>query len=182
MKSTRRFFSIGALLISAGLAACSDTPTKSPDVTDNLRRSLDQAGLKDVSVSEDRDKGVVTLTGTTASENDKAQAESIAKSIAGPQVVSDQIAVRPPGYESTAKKVDSDLDKGIEKNFDAVLTRHKLDSAVKYDVKNGVVTLMGHVNSQSRRAWVEKLATGVPNVRQVVNELEVKDQKASSSD
>ena len=182
MKSTRRFFSIGTLVILAGMAACSDTPTKSPDMTDNLRRSLDQAGLKDVSVSQDRDKGVITLTGTTASESDKSQAESIAKSIAGPQVVSDQIAVRPPGYESTAKKVDSDLDKGIERNFDAVLVRHKLDSAVKYDVKNGVVTLTGHVNSQSRRAWVEKLATGVPNVRQVVNELEVKDQKASSSD
>jgi hyperosmotically inducible protein len=182
MKSTRWFFSIGTLLILVGMAACSDTPTKSPDMTDNLRRSLDQAGLKDVSVSQDRDKGVITLTGTTASESDKSQAESIAKSIAGPQVVSDQIAVRPPGYESTAKKVDSDLDKGIERNFDAVLVRHKLDSAVKYDVKNGVVTLTGHVNSQSRRAWVEKLATGVPNVRQVVNELEVKDQKASSSD
>jgi hyperosmotically inducible protein len=182
MKSIRRFFSIGTLLILAGMAACSDTPTKSPDVTDNLRRSLDQAGLRDVSVSQDRDKGVITLTGTTASESDKSQAESIAKSIAGPQVVSDQIAVRPPGDESTAKKVDSDLDKGIEKNFDAVLVRHKLASAVKYDVKNGVVTLTGHVNSQSRRAWVEKLATGVPNVRQVVNELEVKDQKASSSD
>jgi hyperosmotically inducible protein len=182
MKSTRRFFLTGTLLIVAGMAACSDTPTKSPDVTDNLRRSLDQAGLKDVSVSQDRDKGVVTLNGTTASEDDKAHAESIAKSIAGPQVVSDQIAVRPPGYESTAKKVDSDFDKGIEKNFDAVLVRHKLDSAVKYEVKNGVVTLTGHVNSQSRRAWVEKLATRVPNVRQVVNELEVKNQKASSSD
>jgi hyperosmotically inducible periplasmic protein len=182
MKSTKLFFSIGTLLILASMAACSGSPTKSPDVTDNLRRSLDQAGLKDVSVSQDRDKGVVTLTGTTTSEADKSQAESIAKSIAGPQVVSDQIAVRPPGDESTAKKVDSDLDKGIEKNFDAVLVRHKLDSAVKYDVKNGVVTLTGHVNSQSRRAMVEKLATDVPNVKQVVNELEVKDQKASSSD
>jgi hypothetical protein len=34
-------------------------------------------------------------------------------------------------------KVDSDLDKGIGENFDAVLVRHKRDSAVKYDVKNG---------------------------------------------
>src|SRR5271169_447430 len=154
-----------------------DTPIKSPDVIDNLRRSLDQAGLKDVRVSQDRDKGVVTLTGTTASES---QPESIAKSIAGPQVVSDQIAIRPPGYESTAKKVDSDLDIGIEKNFDAVLVRHKRDSALKYDVKNGVVTLTGTVNSQSRRAYVEKLAASVPNVKQVVNELEVKGQKATS--
>jgi osmotically-inducible protein OsmY len=52
---------------------------------------------------------------------------------------------------------------------------------VKYDVKNGVVTLTGTVNSQTKRSMVEKLATGVPNVQQVVNELQVKNQKATSS-
>ena len=182
MRSLKLLGSIATLLIIGSLTACSDTPTKSPDVAGNIRTSLDQAGLKDVSVSQDRDKGVITLTGNTATDADKAQAESIAKSLAGTQVVSDQIAVRPPGAESVAKKVDSDLDKGIEKNFDAVLVRHKLDRTVKYDVKNGVITLNGKVNSQSKRAWVEKLATGVPNVKQVVNELEVKNQKASSSD
>jgi hyperosmotically inducible protein len=176
------FGSIATLLVIGSTTACSDTPTKSPDVAGNIRTSLDQAGLKDVSVSQDRDKGVITLTGNTTTDADKAQAESIAKSFAGAQVVSDQIAVRPPGDEGIAKKVDSDLDKGIENNFDALLVRHKLDRTVKYDVKNGVITLNGKVNSQSKRAWVEKLATGVPNVKQVVNELEVKNQKASSSD
>ena len=183
MKSLRKLLSsIATLLMFGGMAACSSSPTKSPDVTDNIRKSLDQAGLKDVSVSQDRDRGVVTLTGTTLSDPDKVEAESIAKSYAGSQVVSDQIAVRPPGDESMAKKVDSDLDKGIEKNFHAVLVQHKLDSSVKYDVKNAVITLNGKVNSQTKRAWVEKLATGVPNVKQVVNELEVKGQKATSSD
>lgn len=183
MRSLRLLLSsISTLLVIGGMAACSTSPTQSPEVTDNIRKSLDQAGLKDVSVSQDRDKGVVTLTGTTASDADKVEAESIAKSYAGAQVVSDQIAVRPPGDESTAKKVDSDLDKGIQKNFDAVLVRHKLDSGVRYDVKNGVITLNGKVNSQSKRAYVEKLATSVPNVKQVVNELEVKGQKATSSD
>jgi hyperosmotically inducible periplasmic protein len=171
-----------AVLALGTLSGCSSTPTQSADVTDSIRRSLDSAGLKDVSVSQDRDKGVVTLTGTTASDSDKSQAESIAKSLSGPQVVSDQIAVRPPGNESMAKKVDSDLDAGIEKNFDALLVTHKLDSDVKYDVKNGVITLKGSVNSQTRRASVEKLAATVPNVKQVVNELEVKNQKASSTD
>lgn len=182
MRSNRLSCTVLTLLAVGALSGCSDTPTKSPDVADTIRKSLDQAGLKDVSVSQDRDKGVVTLTGTTATDADKSQAEAITKTIAGPQVVSDQIAVRPPGDESIAKKVDSDLDKGIEKNFDAVLVRHKLDSNVKYDVKNGVVTLTGKVNSQSTRSWVEKLATDVPNVKQVVNELEVKNQKATSSD
>jgi osmotically-inducible protein OsmY len=52
---------------------------------------------------------------------------------------------------------------------------------VKYDVKVGVITLTGDVSSQSKRAYVEKLASGVPNVRQVVNKLEVKNQKATAS-
>ena len=95
--------------------------------------------------------------------------------------MADQIAVRPPGNESDAKTVDSDLDKAIEKNLDAMLVKSKLKRDVKYDVKNGVVTLTGNVTSQSRRAQVERLASTVPNVKQVVNELEVKNQKASST-
>lgn len=179
MKARRSVLVLPLLLVGA-LAGCSNA-NKSPDLADNIRKSLDQAGYKDVSVSQDRDKGVVTLTGTVPTEGDKAQAESLARSNAGSQVVSDQIGVRPPGNESEAKTVDSDLDKGIEKNLDAVLVENKLKNDVKYDVKNGVVTLTGDVRSQARRAQVEKLASTVPNVKQVVNELEVKNQKASSS-
>jgi hyperosmotically inducible protein len=180
MRMRKMVLAVVPVLMAGLLAGCSDT-NKSPDVADNIRKSLDQAGYKDVSVSQDRDKGVVTLTGTVLTEGDKAQAESIAKSGAGAQVVADQIAVRPPGNESDAKTVDSDMDKAIEKNLDAVLVKNKLKKDIKYDVKNGVVTLTGDVISQSRRAQVEKLATTVPNVKQVVNELEVKNQKASST-
>ena len=87
----------------------------------------------------------------------------------------------PAGAESESKTVNSDLDKGIEKNLDAALIQDKLHKGVKYDVKNGVVTLTGEVNSESKRAHVEKVASTVPNVQQVVNELQVKDQKASST-
>jgi|SRR3974390_875579 len=171
----------GALLAALALSGCSNQAQKSPDVTSDIRKSLDQAGLKDVSVDQDRDKGVVTLSGTTQTDDQKLQAETIARSIATTQVVADQIAVRPSGEESTARKVDSDVDKGIEKNIDAVLVRHKLYSNVKYDVKNGVVTLKGKVDSESRRTAVEKMAAAVPNVKQVVNELEVRNRKATSS-
>jgi len=170
-----------ALLCFGALAGCSGTPRKSPDVSDSIRKSLDQAGFKDVSVSQDRDKGIVTLGGQVASENEKAQAESLAKSLAGAQVVADQIAVIPVGAEKEAKAVNSDLDAGIEKNLDAALIQNKMHGSVKYDVKNGVVTLTGEVNSQSKRDRAERVATGVPNVKQVVNDLQVKNQKASSS-
>jgi len=62
-----------------------------------------------------------------------------------------------------------------------VLIKNRLKNDVKHDTKNGVVTLTGEVRSQTRRAQVETLATSVPNVKQVVNELEVKNQKASST-
>lgn len=181
MKSLRVLFTALSLLMIGSLVGCSHEEKKSADVSSDIRKSLDQSNLSSVKVSQDRDLGVVTLTGDVPNEAEKARAESIAKSIAGTQVVSNQIAVRPEGAESDAKKIDSDLDKAIEKNLDAVLVEHKLNKDVKYDVKNGVVTLKGDVVSASRRTQVEKLATTVPNVKQVVNELQVKGQKASST-
>jgi hyperosmotically inducible protein len=168
-------------LLAAVVVGCSKASTKAPDVSDTIRSSLDQAGYKDVSVSQDRDKGVVTLGGHVAAEGDKSQAESIARSLAGGQVVANQIAVTPPGGESEAKDVSSELDKGIEHNLDAALTTANLHDDVEYSVKNQVVTLKGKVNSQSKRARAQTVASAVPNVQQVVNELEVKGQKATES-
>jgi hyperosmotically inducible protein len=178
MKTVKLFFMLLAIGI---MVACSAVPTKSPDVSDSIRKSLDQAGLKSVSVSQDRDKGIVTLGGQVGSDNEKAQAESVAKSLAGTQVVADQIAVIPAGGEKDAKVVNSDLDKGIEQNLDAALIQNKLHEHVKYEVKSGVVTLTGEVNSEAKRTLAEKVATGEPNVQQVVNDLQVKNQKATSS-
>jgi osmotically-inducible protein OsmY len=181
MKIRKMYWSLLVVIVVGTMAACSTTSTKTADVSASIRTSLDQAGLKDVSVTQDRDKGVVTLGGHVAADGYKSQAESIAQSIAGAQVVSNQVAVIPPGAESEAKKVNSDLDKGIESNLDAALIASKFHEQVKYAAKNGVVTLTGDVDSQSRRARAQEVASSVPNVQQVVNELQVKGQKASSS-
>ena len=175
--------SLSSILIGTALAitlACSNN-TKAPDVTDNVRHALDTAGLTDVHVTQDRDKNVVTLTGTVPTDDDKGRAESVAKSQAGSAVVANEIGVRPQDDEGTAKKVDSELDAGIDKNLEAMLVEHKMNRAVRYDVNNGVVTLKGNVSSQGQRSNVEKLTQQVPNVKQVVNELEVKNQKATST-
>jgi hyperosmotically inducible protein len=169
-------------LIAVGtLVGCATTAAKSPEVADTIRTALNQAGLKAVSVSQDLDKGIVTLGGQVASDGDRAQAETLAKSLAGGQVVADQIAVIPVGGEQDAKVVNADLDGGIEKNLDAALVENTMHDTVKYAVKSGVVTLTGDVLSQDLRDGAEKVALMVPNVRQVVNDLQVKNQKASSS-
>lgn len=170
-----------AVVVAGTMIGCSTTSTKSADVSASIRTSLDQAGFKDVTVSQDRDKGVVTLGGHVATDADKSQAETIARTYAGTQVVANQIAVLPLGAEHQAKEVNSDLDNGIESNLDAALITAKLRKSVNFSVKNNVVTLTGDVNSEAKRAQAEQVAAAVPNVRQVVNELQVKGQKATSS-
>jgi osmotically-inducible protein OsmY len=181
MKTLNLCFGLAALIVAGTLGGCAASPTKSTDISDGLRHSLDDAGLKDVSVSQDREKGVVTLGGHVPADGAKSQAESIARSMAGGQVVANQIVVLPVGAESDAKTVNSDLDKGIEKNLDAALIVNNLQKNVSAKVKSGVVTLTGEVNSQSLRTQAAGVASTVPNVQQVVNELQVKNQKATSS-
>ncbi|HEY4361387.1 MAG TPA: BON domain-containing protein [Bryobacteraceae bacterium] len=163
-----------------GLAGCSSHAT-APDVSKSVRSALDQAGLKDVSESDDLDKAVITLGGHVPADADKAQAETITRQYAAGQVVSNQIQVLPAGVEGDAKKIDSDIDKGIENNLDAALIQDGSKGDVKSSVKNGVVVLKGTVTSQGRRSRVEALAAGIPHVQQVVNELQVKDQPATST-
>ena len=52
---------------------------------------------------------------------------------------------------------------------------------IKYTATNGVLTLTGDVNNLTRIHDLGTLAEGVPNVKQVVNELQVKPVKATSS-
>src|ERR1700675_1574059 len=91
MKMLKPCLSLLAVVAVGTLVGGSSTSPKAADVSGSIRTSLDQAGFKDVSASQDRDKGVVTLAGHVAADGDKAQAESITRSIAGTQVVSNQI-------------------------------------------------------------------------------------------
>lgn len=173
---TTKLLVISLTLFAIGtVVGCSRFFAKSPDVSGNIRKALDQAGLKGVSVNQDLDEGIVTLGGQVASGDQKAQAESLAKSFSGTQVVANQIAVLPAGEEREAKAMNSELDQGTEKNLDAALIQNKIHHNVKYRVRGGVVTLDGEM-----RALAERVATAVPNVQQVVNNLQVKNQKATS--
>jgi osmotically-inducible protein OsmY len=168
-------------LLAVGLfAGCSSAP-RTPAEADNIRTSIEQAGLKDVSVTQDRDKGVVTLGGHVATEADKANADQIAHSLAAGQVVANQVAVLPANDSGSAKTVNADLDKGIDNNLDAALISGGYKKDVHHSVKNGVVTLTGTVDTGSQRAQVQTIAQGVPNTLQVVNEIQTLHQKATST-
>ena len=159
-----------ALLIGI---AC--TNQRSTSYKDAVKTGLEQADLKDVGVSEDVDKNTITLDGKVHTEDAKDKAGEVAKLNAGSRIVVNQISVEPVGAESQAKDMASNIDDGIENNYKAALISKGLDKQhIRYDAKNGVLTLTGNVQNPGQRKEAEQLAQAVPNVQQVLNELNVK--------
>ena len=78
-----RALALLAILAAVFTLACSQQKANTPDVTNQIQDSLKSNNLDNVKVSEDKDKGVVTLSGDVKDEQAKAQAEDIAKQNAG---------------------------------------------------------------------------------------------------
>jgi osmotically-inducible protein OsmY len=105
----------------------------------------------------------------------QAKAEDVAKTAANTRIIANEISVQPVGSESQAKDVASNLDDGIEKDYKAALISSGLDKQhVRFNAKNGVLTLTGSVHNANERQHAEKLAAGIPNVQQVLNQIEVR--------
>jgi osmotically-inducible protein OsmY len=155
--------------------ACTKTQTARASYEDEVKNALKQAELTDVTVSEDKDKNTITLGGTVHSGDAKEQAARISQSAAGSRMVVNEISVQPVGAESEAKDVAKNTDDAIEKNYKASLIAQGLDKqSIDYKADNGVLTLTGSVKSVPQKQEAQKLAQSVPNVQQVVNQLEVK--------
>jgi hyperosmotically inducible protein len=147
-----------------------------PDSKGAVSSSLTQKDLGSIQVSQDRDKGVITLSGTVPTLDEKQQAESVAKQAAPNYTIADEIAVVSPGTAKETKAVDKDIDGAIKDNFKAALKKNKKLGKQTITAKstNGVVVLSGSVKTEADKLEAEKLAKAVPNVQQVVNEIKVK--------
>jgi hyperosmotically inducible protein len=181
---SHRQFPLGpaALLVGAlAIAGCHNEPAH-PDEKSAVTNSLNSNNLSAVSVSQERDKGVMTLTGNLGSDDLKSQAENLAKQAAPDYTIADEIGVRPVGEQSQAGAVASNLDSAIEDNFKASIKAHKNldDQSIQY-AKNGTLVLKGTVKTAAQKREAADLAKHVPNVQQVVNEIEVKPDKHSAS-
>ena len=175
----RIFLSSAAVLAGAMAIAGCHNQTARPDEKSAVTNSLNSNNLGNVNVSQDRDKGVMTLTGNLDTGDLKTQAENLARQAAPDYTIADEIAVNPPGTNASA--VNSNLDDAIDHNFKAELKAHKAldDQSIHYSVKNGTLVLKGSVKTEKQKEEAENLAKKVPNVQQVVNEIEVKPGKHS---
>jgi len=168
-------FLIAALFATFVLGVgCTSKSGDNTSYKDSVKKSLEQADLTDVSVSEDKEKNTVTLGGTVHSESAKKKAGDVAAATVGGRTVVNEISVRPVGAESEAKSAASNIDDGIESNYKAALLTNGLDKQhISFDAKNAVLTLKGNVKTTSELQEAQKLASNIPNVQQVVNQIEV---------
>lgn len=173
--------SSAAVLAGAMIVAGCNKPAH-PDEKSAVNDALKNNNLSAVSVSQDRDKGVMTLTGNLDSQDLKNQAENAAKQAAPDYTVADEIGVRPPGA-GEAGSVASNLDSAIEDNYKAMIKAHAAlnDQSISASAKNGTLVLKGSVKTAAQKKQAEDLAKKVPNVQQVVNEIEIKPGKHSTT-
>lgn len=182
--NSQRHFQLASAAILAGtlaVAGCHNQPAH-PDEKTAVTNSLSSANLNSVSVSQDQDKGVITLTGNVPSDGLKSQAETLAKQSAPDYTIADELGVRPAG-DDNAGAVASNLDSAIEDNFKASIKANNNldDQSIHAKAKNGTLVLKGSVRTLEQKKEAESLAKQVPNVQQVVNELEVKPNKHSTA-
>jgi hyperosmotically inducible protein len=172
---------VTASILSALVLMGCNQKAQHPDVKTAVDTAMTRNDLGVVKVSQDRDKGVITLSGDVETGDQKSQAEIVAAQAAPGYSISNELGVRPVGAESQAKAVDSNLDDAIEKNFKASLKAHKNldDQSISYNAKNGTLVLKGSVKTDAQKKEAQQLAKAVPNVKEVVNEIEVKPDKDS---
>lgn len=174
------FGSVAILAVAIVIAGCNKPahPDEKSAVTDSLKNN----NLSAVSVAQDRDQGVMTLKGNLDSQELKSQAENIARQAAPDYTIADEIGVRPPGA-GEAGSVASSLDSAIEDNFKAMIKAHANlnDQSISGSAKNGTLVLKGSVKTARQKKEAEDLAKKVPNVQQVVNEIEIKPGKHSTT-
>ena len=180
--ASRKFLVCSTAVLASALTVAGCKDQTHPDEKKAVTTSLSSSNLASVDVSQDREKGVMTLTGNVDSQDLKTQAENIAKQAAPDYTIADEIGVRPPD-NANAGAAASKRDSAIEDNFKALIKDNKNlnDQSISVSAKNGTVELTGSVKTAAQKREAGQLAKGIQNVQQVVNEIEIKPGKHSTA-
>lgn len=138
-------------------------------VYENIRLALDtDSVLNKFNIDIGVQDGIVTLSGGVKTSYEKAHAADIASRVKGVRKVINRINVNPISSYS-----DATLKKQIETRLDHNGQTHRITGQIDVQVKDGVVTLIGTVDTWAQcteAAYVAALTDGVQNV---VNRLRI---------
>lgn len=130
--------------------------------------------------------GAVTLTGQIPTEVDKQLAGSVVKDIPDVKSVDNQLQVN-PGIKPSETTVRegmrvTDLEIRADLNEKLAMSQALQGQSIQTNVQDRTVTLGGRVESPAQRTGAEQLARSVPNVVDVVNNLEVSNPTAGQNE
>jgi hyperosmotically inducible protein len=168
--------------------AASQTTTQKPtddDIKDRVEFRLDTNDLvRKYSLHTKVASGVVTLSGDVANAAQKAEAERLARGVAGVVRVQNDIKVDPDEDKSVTDRVKGGMNKTGDAITDAWITtkvkwflakddRLASVTSINVDTKDHVVTLKGDVKSAVEKTRAVELANKADGVTRVVDQLTI---------
>ncbi len=160
-------------------------------ITAELKGKITDNDLLDnTDISVETNNGVVALTGTVATDAQKARAEELAKGTTGVVSVNNQLGLNPDQGKGMVGNAEDKVKEGYSESKDA-LSNARITSEVKLkfaaddtvkalnidvDTNEGHVTLTGTVNSKKELNQAIRLAKSVEGVKHVKSNLTVSQQ------
>lgn len=160
-------------------------------ITAELKGKITESDLLDhTDISVETNNGVVALTGTVATEAQKAHAEELAKNTTGVVSVNNQLGLNPDQGKGMVGSAEEKTKEGYSE-AKGELSNARITSEVKLkfaaddtvkalnidvDTSNGVVTLNGTVNSRKELDQAVRLAKSVDGVKHVKSNLTISQQ------
>jgi osmotically-inducible protein OsmY len=157
---------IATFLICSPSFADSSSPS-ADDVRSAIEADLEDAErLSQNEIDVAMDSGIVTLTGTVLSLQDRQIAASIAKRTRGVVAVQNRILVE------RSSRSDSEIQSDVEKVLQ--INQSVEHPPITTEVSGGTVSLLGKVDSLAQKRIAEFAAAGVRGVSEVDNQITVR--------
>ncbi len=168
-RNHRKGIVLAALIAAAILALpqASKAAEGQQDVAAAVRAKLNKSQFKNIQVNVDAN-GVATLTGSVNLYEDKADADKTVHKVKGVTAVRNAIEVAGPEVS------DADLQKKLSEQL--TYNREGYGSmfdAITLQVRDGVVTLGGHVHDYPNRDSALATVATTPGVKDVIDNMEV---------
>ncbi len=162
-----------AILVAAGTMFVTSASLRATETDDRIESSAKQSYVFKTYLAEDSIKtqsknGMVTLTGTVATDAHKSLAQDTVESLPGVTGVDNRLKVK--GENPTEH---SDTWIGMKVKSALLFHRNVSASKTTVNVKDGVVTLTGEASSMAQKELVTEYAKDIDNVKEVKNQMTV---------
>ena len=117
-------------------------------------------------------KGVVHLNGFVDTENEKSQAEAVAKGVSGVKGVENNLLIKQAAQTAGGAIDDSTITAKVKSAL--IDSSDTKAGDIKVETRGGVVQLSGYVANEAEKTAATKVAQSVDGVKAVKNSISVK--------